>query len=82
MPWPGEMEGAGVYAASYLKGIDWIVVKAISDWGDGTKNTVRPGALDPKAAQKLAARNAADFLVHVLQGQGLDHPPSRVTGRG
>lgn len=79
----GEMEGAGVYAASYLEGIDWIVVKAISDWGDGTKNTVRqPEGLDPAAAQKLAARNAAGFLVHVLQGRGLDHLPSRVTGRG
>lgn len=77
----GEMEGAGVYAASFLEGIDWIVVKAISDWGDGTKNRSRR----PEAAQELAARNAADFLVHVLRGKGLDQAPGSagsIRGRG
>ncbi|MGH3934388.1 MAG: hypothetical protein ACRDS1_05335, partial [Pseudonocardiaceae bacterium] len=68
-----EMDATGVYAASHREGVDWIVVKAISDWGDGTKNKMR---------QSEAARNVADFLVHVLQGRGLGHPPSRVTGRG
>lgn len=67
----GEMEGAGLYAASYLHGVDWIVVKAISDWGDGTKNL----GPQPATAQQLAARHAADFVVHVLRGGGLDQPP-------
>ena len=33
----GEMEGAGVAAAAERKGCEWIVVKAICDWGDGNR---------------------------------------------
>lgn len=53
----GEMEGTGVYEAA-RQGVapDWIVVKAISDWGlDKTDDQ-----------QRAAARNAADFVVHVI----------------
>jgi nucleoside phosphorylase len=34
----GEMEGAGLCAASGRVGIAWILVKSICDWADGTKN--------------------------------------------
>lgn len=54
----GEMEGAGLYVAARDAKVDWILVKAICDWGDGNKND---------AAQPLAARNAAQFVLHVLQ---------------
>ncbi len=54
----GEMEGAGLYAAARDAKVDWILVKAICDWADGEKND---------DAHPLAARNAAQFVLHVLQ---------------
>jgi hypothetical protein len=33
----GEMEGAGVYAACYRRGVHWILVKSICDFADGQK---------------------------------------------
>ena len=35
------MEAAGLYASATRAKLDWIVVKGVSDWGDGksTKNT-------------------------------------------
>lgn len=55
----GEMEGAGLYAAANNNDVDWILVKAICDWADGEKmdDDVRP----------LAARNAAQFVLYVLE---------------
>ncbi len=61
----GEMEGAGLYAAARDAKVDWILVKAICDWADGAKNS---------DSQSLAARNAAQFLLHVLQLGGWDRP--------
>jgi nucleoside phosphorylase len=58
----GEMEGAGVYAASSRAHAHWIVVKAICDWGDGSKT---------KEFQPLAARNAAAVVQAVLSEPGL-----------
>jgi nucleoside phosphorylase len=58
----GEMEGAGVYAAAAETKVDWIVVKAISDWGFG-----RAGA-----DRELAARNAAEFIVGAAEEQAFD----------
>jgi nucleoside phosphorylase/tetratricopeptide (TPR) repeat protein len=57
----GEMEGAGLYVACQEEKVDWILVKAICDWGDGNK------AEDKKARQQLAAHNAASFVLHALQ---------------
>ncbi len=57
----GEMEGAGVYVASHDHKVDWIVIKAICDWGDGQKTK------NKKTRQKKAAKNAAEFLLHALQ---------------
>ncbi|HEY0601936.1 MAG TPA: tetratricopeptide repeat protein [Herpetosiphonaceae bacterium] len=57
----GEMEGAGLYVACQNSRVDWILVKAICDWGDGHK------AQDKDARQQLAAHNAAAFVLHALQ---------------
>jgi nucleoside phosphorylase len=53
----GEMEGAGVWSAAELNMMPWIVVKAICDWGDGTKNSKH---------QPLAAAAAASLVHYVL----------------
>jgi nucleoside phosphorylase/cellulose biosynthesis protein BcsQ len=58
----GEMEGTGLYAAAYDAKVDWIMVKAICDWADGSKN--------PDDSRSVAARNAAQFVLHVLQQGG------------
>lgn len=60
----GEMEGAGLYAAARDVKADWILVKAVCDWADGDKND---------HAQPLAAHNAAQFVLHVLQLGGWDN---------
>lgn len=57
----GEMEGSGLYVACHDKGIDWILVKSICDWADGNKYENKDNQ------QKLAAENAASFVLHVLQ---------------
>jgi nucleoside phosphorylase/tetratricopeptide (TPR) repeat protein len=57
----GEMEGAGLYAGCQGRRVDWILVKAISDWADGHKDE------DRAPHQRLAARNAAKFVLHVLE---------------
>ena len=64
----GEMEATGVYEAT-TRGLrpDWIMVKAISDWGfDKTEDM-----------QQIAAQNAADFVTHVIATGTLRRPPDR-----
>lgn len=51
----GEMEGTGMYGAA-RRDTDWIVVKAICDWGYKKQNA------DKEAHQRVAARNAAAFV--------------------
>ena len=57
----GEMEGAGFAADAERKKCEWIVLKAICDWGDGTKQ---------KHHQGFAAAAAVDLLTHVLTQVG------------
>lgn len=57
----GEMEGSGLYVASHEHKVDWIVIKAICDWGDGNKSR------NKKARQTKAAMNAAQFVIQALQ---------------
>lgn len=57
----GEMEGTGLYVSSHDKKVDWILVKAICDWGDGHKSQ------DKDVRQQTAAHNAAAFVLHALQ---------------
>jgi len=72
----GEMEGAGLYVASYDSKVDWIVVKAICDWADGKK------AKNKKARQQKAARNAVQFVMFALQQAPLRlHQPVVATER-
>ncbi|HYP27228.1 MAG TPA: tetratricopeptide repeat protein [Blastocatellia bacterium] len=56
----GEMEGAGLYVASYDENTDWILVKAICDWADGNKKR------NKSKYQQKAAHNSASFVLHVL----------------
>ena len=75
----GDMEGAGLYTACQEAKVDWILVKGICDWGDGHK------ADDKNARQALAARNAAEFVAHVLQSVSLKHtgkPPHTAASTG
>ncbi len=53
----GEMEGAGFSAVAARTGVEWIIVKGICDWADGTKNDY---------FQALAAHAAASLVFHVL----------------
>ncbi len=64
----GEMEGAGLYDAASRRKVDWILAKAICDWADGHKRR------NKAQRQSLAARNAARFVLHVLERGGLADP--------
>ncbi|HEY1242549.1 MAG TPA: tetratricopeptide repeat protein [Bryobacteraceae bacterium] len=72
----GEMEGAGLYAACQEKKTDWILVKAICDWADGTKEQ------DRKVRQQTAAVNAAQFVLHALQFAPLRESAAQVETAG
>lgn len=50
-----EMEGAGVAQAGHLNGASVAIVRGISDWADGTKNTDDDGTWQPRAAANAAA---------------------------
>jgi nucleoside phosphorylase len=69
----GEMEGLGIYHAAEHGRVDWIVVKAICDWGDGNKNIKTK-----KRDQMLAAENAARVVHQALSAGNLYDimPPS------
>ena len=60
----GEMEGVGLYEAAHRHHVGWILVKAISDWGDSNKH------LDKAERQQQAAANSARFTIHVLNQGG------------
>ncbi|XSS51603.1 pentapeptide repeat-containing protein [Propionibacteriaceae bacterium Y1923] len=59
----GEMEALGVHHAAEQHAFDWIVVKAICDWGDGKK-----GGPSKEQDQKEAAANAAKVVFAALAG--------------
>ncbi|WP_409526199.1 NACHT domain-containing protein [Nitrincola sp. MINF-07-Sa-05] len=63
----GEMEGNGLYEAASSAGLDWIVVKAICDFADGTKNTKAK-----EYDQATAARHAAKVVKALLEQSSLD----------
>lgn len=57
----GEMEGRGAYAACRRNGInEWIIVKAVCDWGDGNKS------VDKNARQIIASNSAVSLLNHLF----------------
>ncbi len=57
----GEMEGSGVAAAAERQRCEWILVKAICDWGDGQKS---------KHHQEFAAASSVSLVEHVLNQPG------------
>jgi nucleoside phosphorylase len=57
----GEMEGTGFAAAAERANCEWIVAKAICDWGDGKKS---------KLHQEFAAAAAVSLIEHVLNQRG------------
>lgn len=59
-----EMEGTGLYDAAANSNVDWLLVKAISDWGDGKKKE------GEEQCQKLAAENAARFTLEIIAQGG------------
>lgn len=57
----GEMEGRGAYSACRNKEIsEWIIVKAICDWADGTKSQ------NKQRNQIVASKSAVSLINHVL----------------
>ena len=61
----GEMEGHGIYSAASRSRVDWIIIKAISATGQGTKRSRK------SCRQRLAARNAALAVLRTLELGGL-----------
>lgn len=59
-----EMEGVGLYEAATSAHVNWLLVKAISDWGDGKK------AERKEQFQQLAAENAARFTLEIIAQGG------------
>jgi nucleoside phosphorylase len=68
-----EMESLGLYYATEPDKIDWITVKGICDWADGTKNA--PG-VNKDEDQKQAAENAALVVYEALHFGSLYPPES------
>ncbi|MEN6490290.1 MAG: hypothetical protein ABFD66_15660 [Smithella sp.] len=56
----GEMEGTGLYVSANEAKVDWIVVKAICDWGHNKSHA------DKDAWQQQASKNAAQVLKAAL----------------
>lgn len=57
----GEMEGRGAYSACRNRNInEWIIVKSICDWADGTKSE------DKQQNQIIAAESAVSLLRHIF----------------
>lgn len=51
------MSTVGVYVATAGERLEWILVKGVCDWADGTKND---------EYQEMAAASAASLVRHVL----------------
>ncbi len=65
----GEMEGVGLLKAADRYRMSWLLVKGISDWGDGTKGE------NKENNQKRAAENAASFVLFVIGQEDFMHRP-------
>jgi nucleoside phosphorylase len=59
------MEAAGLCEAAQMEGVNWIVVKSICDWADGSAGN---------KYQAFAATGAVEFVFHVFSDpHALDH---------
>lgn len=63
----GEMEGGGLVAACSRRRVPWVLLKAISDFGDGQKK------VNEHRVQRRAARAAAEALVMLVNGGGFSN---------
>lgn len=63
----GEMEGAGVQAAAHRQGTEWLVAKAVCDYG-ANKNEQK------SVRQQIAASKSAAAVVHLLREGALRRP--------
>ncbi|MEV6611872.1 hypothetical protein [Kutzneria sp. NPDC051319] len=74
----GEMEGSGFHAAARREGVEWVIVKSISDWAgqhfDAEGREAEIGK--PDDFQQRAADNAADFVLHMIEMGALSAKPS------
>jgi nucleoside phosphorylase len=70
----GEMEATGLYVSATAAKVDWMVIKAICDWGHD-KNQA-----DKDVWQKLAAKNAAYVLKVALEAGPLYADESESNG--
>jgi WD40 repeat protein/nucleoside phosphorylase/uncharacterized protein YjbI with pentapeptide repeats len=67
----GEMEGTGLVTACQAHKTDWLIVKGVSDWGDGSKNKLPEE--EANALQYQAALNAARVVYSAIH---LKAPPA------
>jgi nucleoside phosphorylase len=58
----GEMEGGGLVSACSRRRVPWLLIKGISDFGDGAKK------VNEKTIQRRAARSAANVLMRLIDG--------------
>lgn len=72
----GEMEGEGFYGAIRQRepNVDWIIVKAICDWG------CHKDCEGNEADQQLAAANAAHFLRYTMESSSFHKSPNARSG--
>ncbi len=64
-----EMECNGLMAACQNQNVNWILVKGVSDWGDGTKGEgtkVKGLELDKDQLQVMAAKHAAQIVYRAI----------------
>ena len=62
----GEMEGTGVAAACARRDMPWLMVKGVSDRGDGSKHTRADGGDQDNARQVEAAKTAMALVLRAL----------------
>jgi nucleoside phosphorylase len=60
-----EMEAAGAVRACHDEGVDWLVIRGLSDFSDERKKQLDSTA--GGAFRRLAARNAAEYLRQLLR---------------
>jgi len=72
----GDMEAVGIYGAAAEIGAAWLIVKAISDWADGSKSGVSP---DEKARRDADQRTAADHAAMVVWAMLTGQQPRSAT---
>lgn len=67
----GEMEAAGLTSVMVrMENMNWMIIKAICDWGDGNKKE------NKSERQQNAARNAVDFCVRLFSTEQLSRLPN------